>query len=225
MKYLLVYIQNKKYYIGLLDKQISNSDLQSLYGFCFKDSIQINELEQFVLNRGVNIIICDLNYKPIFLVSFVHNDDTGFTEMYNVCKTGQDKSLSSSHILTYLIKYFVTDNPQFYQPPKVLLSLYIDNDFLIPALFCYQNIGFRYQKPYYPQLIEIYKPFIQITFYSTQQIKSNRIDDTMLILKDLFKTNRSLQEFYTRLTKKQVDDLTPNILKSKIKEYLVKSFN
>jgi hypothetical protein len=63
-----------------------------------------------------------------------------------------------------------------------------------------------------------------MTFYMDKQIKSNRIDNTLLILNDLFKTNKSLQEFYSKLTKKKIENTNSNILKFKIKKYLVKYF-
>lgn len=235
MNLLSFFKDNKKFYISILKYSNINEKLENefekLYSKCFNQYSDIHTLIDFVEDQGFNVVILNSKKQLIFIVSFVYNLNTNNIEMYNVCKNF-DSKISTTFLLSNIFKYLIKQNEIFQFSNKMILSLVINNNYFIPALFCYQNLGFRYNYNKYKQIINISEPHLQmiINLDKSDIINRNkRIKEINIILNNHFYTNDLLTQFYYKLFEKknieafQIDNknkLKTKYMRKKINRYL-----
>ena len=105
-EYFLIIIFGKK---NIEFNNIHNKSFSSAYLNCFGSNNHLQNLLDFSGDRGVSIIIADLQDNIIFFASFIKNDVEKVIELYNVCKDFQLCDLPPYLILKTVIKYFIKD--------------------------------------------------------------------------------------------------------------------
>ena len=147
------FIHNKELYkVGILFNQPTNNlyinndnlnkNINNIYNKCFDSYTSIESLLVFTSTTGFTILIIDNKEQIIFITSIIFNNKTKNIEIYNVCKHLEYKSISSTEILYNFIWHFI--KPIFYPKYKrILLSILINNKFIIPTVLCYINLGFK----------------------------------------------------------------------------------
>ena len=125
---------------------LNNISFSSAYLKCFESDSNLHSLLEFSGDRGISVIITDLQERVIFFASFIKNDIEKVIELYNVCKDFQLCELSPYLILKTIIKYFVKDNPIFNNYTKIRLAILKKTKYLEPALLLYTRLGFTVEQ-------------------------------------------------------------------------------
>jgi hypothetical protein len=148
--------------------------------------------------------------------------------MYNICKDFDNK-ISSSYILNIILNHFIKKKLFSKSYRKIILSVVLSNKYLIPAIFCYQNIGFKYNNSNkYKQLININEPYLQMYLHISDSnilSKQQKIIDFVNIIDKYFISQSSLFLIYHNLTKHYLKkNYTKKYILNKIIEYLNNNF-
>ena len=219
------------YKIGLFNKKsenkvsIKNENINDIYYKCFNSKTSISALNNLSNSLAFNLVIFNNDNKLIFISTIIPNPDTKNIEIYNICKDLDSKNFSSSLFIRKFIEIFL--RPIFYPLyKKIVLSILLDNKYIIPTILCYLNIGFYLLKDD-TRMMAVNQPHFKMYLNLKNPVKLNKYQKIIIffyILYFYFWDISKLKVIYSNLIGKRPNVNSIYKLSDKIIIYLIYNY-